>query len=388
MLTGGQQQFSATALFSDATTSPAVVTWTATGGSITSSGLFSAGSSTGTFRVIAAGNGKADTSLVSIASAPAPGQYQTLRKQDWRDFSSKSGLAGLIGVEGGLNTHDPVLPTTAFYDLVADPIFGKVVRYHGGPHLNTTETVMGGRVATYQVSLGSCSGLQPGTTWWLAPNGCKYPTHLWLRQFIRFSPTWTGASNTGGQGSADYKTMFLRYYNSSARHEFKVKSIREWVLSGGNPGLTLIDQGKLSWNTVQSINDEYGVQGFSGADLYPMVKTASLNGYCFPAGSPCAQQGDGEWYEMIIHHKTVGARAEFTQYLRRYTSGGAVSPAPWRINAQYAVAESGQVFSGISDYQMGVNRNRQYDEVMYHDWGPYEVVDGGVYPNPWGLPGN
>jgi hypothetical protein len=37
---------------------------------------------------------------------------------------------------------------------------------------------------------------------------------------------------------------------------------------------------------------------------------------------------------------------------------------------------------------MGINRNRQYDEDMYHYWGPYEVVDGYLYPNPWNLPGN
>jgi len=158
-------------------------------------------------------------------------------------------------------------------------------------------------------------------------------------------------------------------------------------MDGGNPGLgTFIDQGKLPWNTVESMNVQYGVQGFPGVDLYPMVKVASLSGSCFPADAPCASAGDGEWYEIVIHHKTVGERGEFTQYLRRYTYGGVVSPGAWRINAEYSVAPSGQVFRGVSHYQMGVNRNRQYDEVMYHDWGPYEVVDGSVFPSPWGLP--
>ena len=64
----------------------------------------------------------------------------------------------------------------------------------------------------------------------------------------------------------------------------------------------------------------------------------------------------------------------------------AMNPGPWRINAHYSVAQTGQVFSGISHYAMGINRNRQYDEVMSHYWGPYEVVDGSQYPNPWGLP--
>jgi hypothetical protein len=246
---------------------------------------------------------------------------------------------------------------------------------------------MAGRVATHQATLGTCAS-RPNAGWWTAPNGCWYPTHLWVRQFIRFSPNWTTASNTGGQGAADYKTMFLRYFNSAARHDFIVHSIREWWMSGGNPGLTLVDNGSLSWHNVESMNVAYNASGFSSPDLAPMVKPSALDGKCYPAAAPCAPQGDGEWYEMVMHHKTVGNRGEFTQYLRRYTSGGAVSPGPWRINAHYSVAQTGQVFSGISHYQMGINRNRQYDEVMNHYWGPYEVVDGSQYPNPWGLPGN
>jgi hypothetical protein len=384
---GGQKQFAAVAQYSNNSTGALAVQWTATGGSVTSRGLFTADTVAGTFHVVASGNGKSDTSTVTILALPAPGEYQALAGQDWRTFPDKAALSGLIGVEGGLHTQPPALPVSDFYDLVDDPVFGKVVRYHGGPHLNISSPSMPGRVAIHQIALGSHSTVQPNSSWWRAPNAFYYPTNLWVRQFIRFSPNWTTASLTGGQGAADYKAMFLRYYNSPARHEFKVTSLREWVMDGGNPGLgTLIDQGKLPWNTVQSINAQYGMQGFPGADLYPMVRTTSSTGSCFPADAPCASAGDGEWYEMVIHHQTVGVRGEFTQYLRRYTAGGAVNPGPWRINAVYSVAQTGQVFSGISHYQMGVNRNRQYDEVMYHDWGPYEVVDGAVFPNPWGLP--
>jgi hypothetical protein len=384
MMTGGQQQFSATALFSDATTSPAVVTWSATGGSITSSGLFSAGSSTGTFRVIAAGNGKADTSTVSIASAPAPGQYQTIKNQDWKNFADKSAIAGMIGVEGQLNTQAPALPNTAFYDLVGDPVFGKVVRYHGGPHLNTTSTTAPGRVATHSVALGTCVG-RPNASWYQWTNGCWYPTHVWVRQFIRFSPNWTNFSATGGSGSGDYKTMFLTYIATTGRHEFKVTNLREWIMGWGGP---TGNSGPLPWNNVQSMNDQYNTSGFLGVDLFPMVRPSAPDGRCFPSNTPCGPAGDGEWYEMVMHHKTTGARGEFSQYLRRYSQNGVVSPGPWRINAHYVDAAAGGTFTGIDRYMMGVNRNRQYDSVMYHDWGPYEVVDGGAYPNPWGVPGN
>jgi hypothetical protein len=73
-------------------------------------------------------------------------------------------------------------------------------------------------------------------------------------------------------------------------------------------------------------------------------------------------------------------------YWRQYTVGGAVAPSPWKIDATYLDVQPGQSFTGIANYQMGVNRNRWYDEPMFIYWGPYEIVDGSVYPNPWGLP--
>jgi P pilus assembly chaperone PapD len=67
---GGTQQFSAAAKLSDGTTTSAAVTYSATGGSIGSTGLYTAGSTAGTFRVVAtASNGIADTAAVSIQSA-------------------------------------------------------------------------------------------------------------------------------------------------------------------------------------------------------------------------------------------------------------------------------------------------------------------------------
>ncbi len=66
---GQSQQFTAQALLSDGSTGPVTVSWTQTGGSITSNGRYTAGSNAGNFRVIArAANGKADTSSVTIAS--------------------------------------------------------------------------------------------------------------------------------------------------------------------------------------------------------------------------------------------------------------------------------------------------------------------------------
>jgi hypothetical protein len=69
---GATQQFAAVGRMSDGSTSAVTVNWTATGGTINSAGLFTAGSSTGTFRVIAVrqGDTMADTSTVTVTAPP------------------------------------------------------------------------------------------------------------------------------------------------------------------------------------------------------------------------------------------------------------------------------------------------------------------------------
>ena len=68
VLTGGTQQFSVSGQLSDGSSTTPQVTYSATGGTITAGGLYTAGSTTGTFRVIATEQGGtlADTATVNI----------------------------------------------------------------------------------------------------------------------------------------------------------------------------------------------------------------------------------------------------------------------------------------------------------------------------------
>jgi hypothetical protein len=71
--TGGTVQFTATPTWSDGVSRPAPITFTATGGTITSTGQYTAGSVLGSFLVIAACScGPADTSAVQVSNAPPP----------------------------------------------------------------------------------------------------------------------------------------------------------------------------------------------------------------------------------------------------------------------------------------------------------------------------
>lgn len=69
--TGSTQQYQVTAVMSDDQTTTPTVTWTAVGGTITSSGLYTAGSSAGTFRVIAvlSGGTISDTATVTVTTS-------------------------------------------------------------------------------------------------------------------------------------------------------------------------------------------------------------------------------------------------------------------------------------------------------------------------------
>lgn len=75
LLTGAIQQFAASGQLSTGGSTGVTVNWSATGGSITASGQYTAGNTPGTFRVIGVQQGGtlADTSVVTIVSLPPPG---------------------------------------------------------------------------------------------------------------------------------------------------------------------------------------------------------------------------------------------------------------------------------------------------------------------------
>ena len=39
----------------------------------------------------------------------------------------------------------------------------------------------------------------------------------------------------------------------------------------------------------------------------------------------------------------------------------------------------------IRAIDLGANKNKTNDSDMYLYWGPWEVVDGSKYPNPWSM---
>jgi hypothetical protein len=98
--------------------------------------------------------------------------------------------------------------------------------------------------------------------------------------------------------------------------------------------------------------------------------------------------GDGQWYEFVMGFERLGPkRFRSTWAWRRYTTSGTVAPDKWTAE----VVETDHGLNGpdiapVRSYEMGINRNRSFDSVMWWDWGPYELVDGSKYPNPFRVP--
>jgi hypothetical protein len=103
---GATQQFSVSGVWSDGSNSAPAVTYTATGGTITAGGLYTGGSSDGSFRVIATqqGGALADTSAVTITTVSG-GAVDTV----WHE-NFESGSLASWGDRGFEQNHAVVAP--------------------------------------------------------------------------------------------------------------------------------------------------------------------------------------------------------------------------------------------------------------------------------------
>ena len=72
LATGATQSFTVAGTWSNGSTTAPAVTYSATGGAITSAGVYTAGTTAGTFRVVATSGSKADSSVVTITAPAAP----------------------------------------------------------------------------------------------------------------------------------------------------------------------------------------------------------------------------------------------------------------------------------------------------------------------------
>ncbi len=107
---GGIAQFAVAGSWSDGSSAPPTVTYSATGGTITAGGLYTAGATQGSFRVIATQQGgtKADTATVTVLAAASSSCARTV---------NASTMTGLVSALANALPGDCILLATGTYGL-------------------------------------------------------------------------------------------------------------------------------------------------------------------------------------------------------------------------------------------------------------------------------
>jgi parallel beta-helix repeat protein len=189
---GGTQQFTVSGKMSDGSTGSVSVTYTATGGTITASGLYTAGQTSGTFQVIAKQtNGMlADTSAVTIGASTTCTSTATMLcpGDNIQAKANAAGAGATLTLQPGVYRMQSVTP------LSSQQFIGQAGAIMSGARVLTGWVQSGATwYVTGQTQQGpSTSGLcQSGYA------GCIYPEDLWIDNVLQKHVTSLSAVTTG-----------------------------------------------------------------------------------------------------------------------------------------------------------------------------------------------
>ncbi|MEO8031791.1 MAG: hypothetical protein ABI765_13150, partial [Gemmatimonadota bacterium] len=184
---GTTRQFSAAALWSDGGTTLPTLAWSSTGGSVSSSGMFTAGTTAGSFRVIASALAGliTDTATVTVTAA---GGVTPWVEDDFSSYSSSSQMLAdplhLYSIEDGYNT-DP--------RITLDPTDGV-----NGSSKSMKYTLTATGTPCQETTVG---------------RNFKFPatvSEAWVEVWAKFSANFRTAANAGCASNPDYKFIFGR----------------------------------------------------------------------------------------------------------------------------------------------------------------------------------
>jgi plastocyanin len=232
---GQSKQFVTQARFSDGSTGDVAVTYRATGGTIDNSGLYTAGRSAGTYRVIAETLGLADSAVVTIAAASGGGSCSGSATvicpgEDARAKASAAGPGATLTFRAGLHR---------FVSIAAQN--NQVFRGEPGAVLT------GARLLTDWV--------QDGSRWYVGGQsqnntnhatrtclpeypGCNLPEQLWIDGALQVRVTSLGAV---GPGSWYLDTGTDRaYIGSDPRGREVETSVTPQAFSGSATGVRIV----------------------------------------------------------------------------------------------------------------------------------------------------
>ncbi len=331
---GATIQFAASGELGDGSSRSVTATFQATGGSITPSGRYTAGAVPGTFAVIAhdPDTQLADTATISIGTAKlTAASYARVAGDDWQSYNSDSDLRGTKHFwwvdAAGRDVYD-------FVGLVSDPIWGKAVRI------------------TFPQNAGA-----PGSSPRIGTDLPAPLDRMWLRWTMKFTPGWTTVGPDPAGAANSYKIAFWLWQGHGGRGELEYSNTSDYITGTG----------------VQD----------AGGNYFPYAQTL-LPGSAANFGHTDTEWSDGEWWQFVVYYQRTGPMSARQYYWRRrLTSHGRQINNPW-IFCGFQMA--GYPTPQVKGVELGINKNKNNPTAMYITWGPWEVVDGTTYPNPFDMP--
>ena len=342
---GTSVQFSTIGTLSDGSTSNVPVTYAATGGTISYSGLYKAGSASGTFRVIAtaAGSTKADTTPVSVTPPPAPAPVPTGGL--WRDetFSTYTSDEHWRSNPWGWQSTAP-----DWYNQGAIHI-DRSVTYNGHPTL---------RYDWPAPPYGDASN-------WCGKDitraaGYKLPQvkEVWLEVAHRFATTFnTNVINHGGYCPVgEYKHVLIWRSGAGASNR--------WSVSNGT-------YGSMRWSAHPSHNTQptpncSGI-GWKCRLGYGGSGTNDQSQYL--GNVPSSMHWDGQWHIYRFHIRLPQARGDNTGLYEIWIDGRLVK----RVTGEDFISTDDVWTDYLSHVALGTNANAGTSQQTNTWWGHLRI---------------
>ena len=258
------------------------------------------------------------------------GNYQTVVGDDWSSYTSSADLLATFG--WGSTGASSQFTVAQNVHLVADPVFGQVVETRQPMDTNT------------QVCCG-----------WSPLKFVAFPQLLnkvWFRARVRFSAGWTPEGPIPVGAANSYKLLFILWQGYSQRAEIEFSNNTQYIIGFGFQGVT--------------------------------CNSATVPGAA-PWGNVTTEWTDEEWWEYIMYYeKTGGTSARQRFWKRQLTVSGALDPQPFEFTGETKTNCSSATPQARA-INLGANKNKTTPADQYIYWGPFEVVNGVQYPNPWGV---
>jgi len=263
---------------------------------------------------------------------PAPtGNYVAAYGDDWRAYADNAALHAVRQWWSWSR-----LPWQGHISLVPDDTFGQVVRMT-------------------QPKQDPKAPREVPRTFYLTQRFTEPLADVWVRFRVRFSPGFDLDGAVPRRANASYKLFFLTFHGADGRTGIEFANRRQYIYTN--------------------------LQGGFQRDYEKSFGTHRWGGHV------TGEFTNGQWYEYIVHREVTGTNVYVNRFYRRQlTRNGKVVDLPWNFWGIKTVGKPGQVARPAGGIDLGANKNKSNDKTQYVYWGPWEVVDGATYPNPFHVP--